>query len=365
MKETLIISVLCVVTLQYLFLVSADRLSLPHNETFGMPLSSPPPHEPSPPPPYPRCGMGGGDGKCKSNECCSIWSWCGTTESFCAPQNCQSQCPHTPSPPPPSPPPPSPSPPPPSPPPPSPSPPPPTPSPPPPAPSPPPPSPPPPSPSPPPPSPPPPSPSPPPPTPSPPPPSPSPPPPTPSPPPPAPSPPPPYPRCGMGGGGGKCKSNECCSIWSWCGTTESYCAPQNCQSQCPHTPSPSPPPTPPPPYPRCGMGGGGGKCKSNECCSIWSWCGTTESYCAPQNCQSQCPHTPSPSPPPTPPPPYPRCGMGGGGGKCKSNECCSIWSWCGTTESYCAPQNCQSQCKKNIISSVMNPMNVTYGIESF
>ncbi|KAL3343207.1 hypothetical protein AABB24_026988, partial [Solanum stoloniferum] len=360
MKETAI-GVLALLTLFLLEVVSANELSLPFhlpiNETFqGINDASAGDQG--------RCGMQGHGGKCPTGLCCSIWGWCGITLDYCAPKNCQSQC-ELPSPPPPPLSPPPPSPPPPSPPPPSPSPPPPPPSPPPP--------------SPPPPSPPPPSPSPPPPPPSPPPPSPSPPPPPPSPPPPPPA--LPYPQCGLQKGGGKCiKTGECCSIWGWCGITLDYCAPKNCQSQCklpsppppppsppppsppppsPPPPSPSPPPPPPSPpppppalpYPQCGLQKGGGKCiKTGECCSIWGWCGITLDYCAPKNCQSQCklpsPPPPPPSPPPPPPAlPYPQCGLQKGGGKCiKTGDCCSIWGWCGTTNEYCSPGYCQKQC---------------------
>ncbi|XP_055806191.1 chitin-binding lectin 1-like [Solanum dulcamara] len=173
-----------------------------------------------------------------------------------------------------------------------------------------------------------------------------------------PSPPPPpsaYLRCGRQAGGRKCiKPGECCSLCGWCGTTIAYCAPENCQSQCV---KPSPPP-PPSAYLRCGRQAGGRKCiKPGECCSLFGWCGTTIAYCAPENCQSQCV---KPSPPPSA---YPRCGRQGGGGKCiKTGECCSIYGWCGTTSNYCAPKNCQSQCKSTLTSSANNRMT---GIESF
>ncbi|KAL3374958.1 hypothetical protein AABB24_006447 [Solanum stoloniferum] len=146
----------------------------------------------------------------------------------------------------------------------------------------------------------------------------------------------------MQGHGGKCPTGLCCSIWGWCGTTSDYCAPKNCQRQCPAQ------------YPegRCGWQADGKSCPTatGQCCSIWGWCGTTPDYCAPENCQSHCklpsPPPPPPSPPPPPPAlPYPQCGIKKGGGKCiKTGECCSIWGWCGTTNEYCSPGYCQKQC---------------------
>ena len=48
-------------------------------------------------------------------------------------------------------------------------------------------------------------------------------------------------------------------------------------------------------------------CTKSSSCSKYGYCGTSDAYCAPENCQCQCP-TPSPPPPrpppPSPPPPY-------------------------------------------------------------
>ncbi|CAO2838194.1 unnamed protein product [Amaranthus hypochondriacus] len=46
-------------------------------------------------------------------------------------------------------------------------------------------------------------------------------------------------------------------------------------------------------------------CSQGYCCSNAGWCGTTDPYCAPGNCQSQCPTPSPPPPPPAPAPPSP------------------------------------------------------------
>ncbi|KAL3374955.1 hypothetical protein AABB24_006445, partial [Solanum stoloniferum] len=168
-----------------------------------------------------------------------------------------------------------------------------------------------------------------------------------------PSPPPPSPppsgRCGVQAGGIKCPDGSCCGEEGWCGTTEYYCNPQWCQSQC-KIPYLSTENRTIDDY-ECGRQGCYKKCPSGSCCSIWGYCGTTKDHCGKPRCQSQCP----PPPPPPPPPPYAigRCGMQAGGRKCPTGLCCSSSGWCGTTEYYCAKQWCQSQCN-TITSSTMS-----------
>ncbi|XP_016545792.2 endochitinase 4 isoform X2 [Capsicum annuum] len=48
-------------------------------------------------------------------------------------------------------------------------------------------------------------------------------------------------QCGSQAGGALCPSGLCCSKYGWCGDTDAYCGPGNCQSQCPGSPSPKPP----------------------------------------------------------------------------------------------------------------------------
>ncbi|KAF4403774.1 hypothetical protein G4B88_002627 [Cannabis sativa] len=61
-----------------------------------------------------------------------------------------------------------------------------------------------------------------------------------------------------------------------------------------------------PPGGECGKQHEYALCDDGYCCSNAGYCGQTDEYCAPENCQSQC-RTPSPPPPPpppfTPPPP--------------------------------------------------------------
>uniref|UniRef100_A0A3Q7FSI4 Chitin-binding type-1 domain-containing protein n=1 Tax=Solanum lycopersicum TaxID=4081 RepID=A0A3Q7FSI4_SOLLC len=164
-----------------------------------------------------------------------------------------------------------------------------------------------------------------------------------------------YPRCGAQGDGGNCPSGMCCSVWGWCGKTYGYCAPQNCQKQCPA------------PYPegRCGWQADGkscpnGKCcsygecglqkngerctKPGECCSIWGLCGATYKYCDPQHCQKQCS---APFPPG-------RCGWQADGRPCPTGQCCSFSGWCGTTSAHCTYPQCVSQCNDPRFPSSLN-----------
>ncbi|PHU23499.1 hypothetical protein BC332_08606 [Capsicum chinense] len=169
------------------------------------------------------------------------------------------------------------------------------------------------------------------------------------PPPPPLAPPPPNPpgRCGWQAYGTKCPPGLCCSTSGWCGSTEKYCAKGRCQSQCKSTLTPHDNPIIG--KRECGYQGCYKLCPPGSCCSWLGWCGTTEKYCSPKNCQSQCP----PIPPPPPPPPYApgRCGRQADGRKCPPGLCCSASGWCGTTKFYCAKEWCQSQCKSTTLAS--------------
>ncbi|KAG5618577.1 hypothetical protein H5410_018401 [Solanum commersonii] len=122
-------------------------------------------------------------------------------------------------------------------------------------------------------------------------------------------------RCEMQGRGQKCPIGMCCSADDYCGNTSHYCAPLECQSQCPS------------PYPkgRCGWQAGGRKCSPRVCCNYYGWCGTTSIYCNPNvSCQSQC----------SGPFPKGRCGWQADGTPCPNGMCCSKYGWCGTTSDY-------------------------------
>jgi hypothetical protein len=178
-------------------------------------------------------------------------------------------------------------------------------------------------------------------------------------------------RCGPGIG--VCKSGECCSRYGWCGTTEKYCSVERgCQSE----------------FGDCEgikrkasksvtsenltsenltienltisedgrCGSGIGVCNKGECCSKYGWCGTSEKYCSiERGCQSEfgdctgkeknvnvatekvnkfentIAYSDSD-----------RCGKNEG--RCRNDECCSKYGWCGTTKSYCSKdKGCQSE----------------------
>jgi len=88
------------------------------------------------------------------------------------------------------------------------------------------------------------------------------------------------PNCGNSGS--PCPGGMCCSRWGYCGTSNAYCAPENCMSQCSAPPGP----------PNCGNLGA--PCPGGMCCSRWGYCGTSNAYCAPENCVSQCLASPGP-----------------------------------------------------------------------
>jgi len=56
-------------------------------------------------------------------------------------------------------------------------------------------------------------------------------------------------QCGEQADGALCPGDLCCSVWGYCGSTDAYCGPGNCQSQCPPPSPPPPPPAPPSPPP--------------------------------------------------------------------------------------------------------------------
>ncbi|RZC51217.1 hypothetical protein C5167_019643 [Papaver somniferum] len=128
-----------------------------------------------------------------------------------------------------------------------------------------------------------------------------------------------------------CAANECCSQYGYCGTSDAYCG-KGCKSGlC--SASTLPPPPPPPVVvvtPAC-------NCKSNECCSQYNYCDTSDAYCG-KGCKSGPCTASTPPPRPPPPPPVvvvtPTC-------NCKSNECCSQYNYCGTSDAYCG-KGCKS-----------------------
>ncbi|KAK4735611.1 hypothetical protein R3W88_009872 [Solanum pinnatisectum] len=128
-------------------------------------------------------------------------------------------------------------------------------------------------------------------------------------------------RCGWQADGALCPNGMCCDKAGWCGSTWNHCVPKYCQRHCYPSPSPPPPPSPPSPSP------------SPPPPSPLPPSPPPPSP-PPSSPPPPSPPPPSPPPPSPPPPPYPRCGREGGGGKCNSDECCSIWSWCGTTSRY-------------------------------
>ncbi|KAL6703257.1 hypothetical protein ACN47E_010045 [Coniothyrium glycines] len=109
--------------------------------------------------------------------------------------------------------------------------------------------------------------------------------------------------------------------------------------------------------------------KWGSCCSQYDYCGSTEAYCdTNRGCQSgfgSCngvPSSPRPSSGSTPAQPVSknaRCGVGFGGSTClgsKWGDCCSQYSYCGSTDDYCAVEkSCQTaygRCKTKPSNSI-------------
>lgn len=161
--------------------------------------------------------------------------------------------------------------------------------------------------------------------------------------------------------GKSCPDNKCCSIFGYCGTSESYCSlSKGCQAKygdCyeivdtaniadeekegegegeEDTESPE-----------CGEGIG--SCINAECCSKYGFCGTTKEYCdIDLGCQEEFGLCYSQSK-------EGQCGEDFG--KCpKSDHCCSRDGYCGTGDEYCSMVlGCQSDygfCINDIVEIV-------------
>ncbi|KAF2743575.1 carbohydrate-binding module family 18 protein [Sporormia fimetaria CBS 119925] len=186
-------------------------------------------------------------------------------------------------------------------------------------------------------------------------------------------------RCGKDFGGVTCTGSQfgnCCSQYGWCGRTKDHCNASTCQKaygECTGTtatPSISK-------DGRCGKDFGGAICKGSQfgdCCSQYSYCGSTKDHCRAGTCQKDfgsCNGTPaspsqpaSSSTPPSSAKPVSkdaRCGSQFGGATCKGSkfgDCCSQHSWCGSTKDYCRADTCQKgfgDCDGAPASSVQSP----------
>ncbi|MDR3739319.1 MAG: hypothetical protein P4L40_09900, partial [Terracidiphilus sp.] len=162
-------------------------------------------------------------------------------------------------------------------------------------------------------------------------------------------------ECGPLANGASCPEG-CCSQWGFCGATSDYCSlDQNCQASygscwtvdqavdvAPAQPAE------PAILTECGPTGGGAACEDGACCSPYGWCGTTEAYCAPDNCQSGYGLCWDSNIAPVaaalaPVKPYEEsyeCGAVNGA-SCPTG-CCSLFGWCGTSNLFCdASLGCQ------------------------
>ncbi|CAG8653463.1 997_t:CDS:2 [Ambispora gerdemannii] len=115
--------------------------------------------------------------------------------------------------------------------------------------------------------------------------------------------------CGTQNPNGKCNASagECCSKWGYCGVGDAWCG-AGCQA-------------------------GYGTCSSTTSTTSTSKTTTSTSKTTTSTSSTSTPTSTSTST-------NGRCGNGYGT-KCPSGQCCSQWSWCGTTSDYCAA-GCQS-----------------------
>jgi len=165
-------------------------------------------------------------------------------------------------------------------------------------------------------------------------------------------------KCGKDNGNTICPSNECCSKYGYCGTSEKHCG-SNCQSEfgtckssnIPSTTTKSSKPTST--NGKCGKDNNNTVCPSGQCCSKYGYCGTSEKHCG-SNCQSKfgkcfntttttttikkTTTTKSSKPTST----NGECGKNNGNIHCPSGKCCSKYGYCGTGEKYCG-SGCQSK----------------------
>ncbi|KXH68431.1 lectin [Colletotrichum salicis] len=148
-----------------------------------------------------------------------------------------------------------------------------------------------------------------------------------------------------------CPGSQCCSQYSWCGTTDAHCG-TGCQSK----------------FGKCTTGSsnsGGGSTSTNgkvssdgtcggtvgytckgssfgTCCSQWGYCGNTDAHCL-NSCQSKFGDCSSVTNGGKTVSQDGTCG-GTGGNTCRGSnfgDCCSQWGYCGSSTDHCST-GCQS-----------------------
>jgi len=153
-------------------------------------------------------------------------------------------------------------------------------------------------------------------------------------------------RCGRDYGYSSCPSGQCCSKYNHCGTSDDHClASKGCQSEFGKCTSSTTTST----NGRCGKDYDYSSCPSSQCCSKYGYCGTSDEHClASKGCQSEFGKCTSSTTTTTKKSSATstngRCGKDYGYSSCPSGQCCSKYSYCGTSDDYClASKGCQSE----------------------
>jgi len=153
-------------------------------------------------------------------------------------------------------------------------------------------------------------------------------------------------RCGRDYGYSSCPSGQCCSKYNHCGTSDDHClASKGCQSEFGKCTSSTTTST----NGRCGKDYDYSSCPSSQCCSKYGYCGTSDEHClASKGCQSEFGKCTSSTTTTTKKSSATstngRCGKDYGYSSCPSGQCCSKYSYCGTSDDHClASKGCQSE----------------------
>ena len=169
-------------------------------------------------------------------------------------------------------------------------------------------------------------------------------------------------QCGPQANLTACGEGLCCSQWGYCGSTSDYCSPlASCQAaygncwkmptRLPETGAgvPDVNALPQEELPKstteCGPSGSGLSCAPGLCCSKYGWCGSTDLYCAVDNClrgYGEC-WSAAPEAPTKPVKALEDYECGPGNGQtCPESGCCSKYGWCGSSVDHCgASSGCQ------------------------
>ena len=165
-----------------------------------------------------------------------------------------------------------------------------------------------------------------------------------------------------------CSDNRCCSYWGFCGVDKEYCSKsERCVSNCWNDDGI----LDTSPVNWINECGGQLECPLGLCCSKWGYCGITDEYCSPPDCQSSCvTQTDSVSQTSTTTPQPSVKSECSASKLCPNSRCCSKWGFCGVSESHCkVSEGCLSGCQSEdyvdrVSDPVENPLYDPRGVYS-